>query len=472
MASGTNYGSLPFKEAIDAFKNKLNIPTERWADVWRDGHNSSFMVAGALKDDLLNDFRKAVNSAIAEGKSIGWFKKEFNTIVAKHGWSHTGGASWRSSIIYQTNMRQSHNAGRYQQLQSFEFWQYKHGDSAQPRAHHLAWHNTVLPKDDPWWSIHFPQNGWGCRCRVIGLSKATMQRRGITPSERPNDGTHDWTDKATGEVHEIPNGIDPGFDYAPQKPTIKQRQKKQQTAKAEIFKPPQRIAPTALSTVKGADVHSLNAKLAEFKTAKPQFDLLGQFLTKHEIKTLFVKASEMIPRSKASRKINDAVMAYLPDTVKKYGHNNYSYRAKIGSMPNGWTSAELNHITVKLESNARFKKVNVSELINAVEIAILQGKDNVPRTLSAIIRHWGESGHSGGAIITWLHELGHQVHFKAGSPKPPMDRSISLTRYGSDLDVEWHAEHFAAWMLNREALARWNNDIAVYFDNLMKKALQ
>lgn len=209
-----NYGSLPFKEAIDFFKQKLNLPTETWQDIWQGSHSKAFVVAGAMKHDLLVDLRAAVNGAISDGKSLTWFKKEFNNIAAKHGWKYNGEAGWRAKVIYQTNMRQAHNAGRYQQLQSFEFWQYKHGDSVNPREHHLRWHDTILPKDDPWWSIHFPQNGWGCRCRVIGLREKTMKRRGLNTSQRPSDGTREWLNKSTGEVENIPNGIDAGFDYS------------------------------------------------------------------------------------------------------------------------------------------------------------------------------------------------------------------------------------------------------------------
>ena len=53
------YGSLPFKEAIAFFRQKLDMPSERWADVWRDAHNRAFMVAGATKTDLLADLRGA-----------------------------------------------------------------------------------------------------------------------------------------------------------------------------------------------------------------------------------------------------------------------------------------------------------------------------------------------------------------------------------------------------------------------------
>ena len=28
-----------------------------------------------------------------------------------------------------------------------------------------GWDGTVLPLDDPWWSSHSPQNGWGCKCK-------------------------------------------------------------------------------------------------------------------------------------------------------------------------------------------------------------------------------------------------------------------------------------------------------------------
>ncbi|MGT4071588.1 UNVERIFIED_CONTAM: F protein, partial [Aeromonas hydrophila] len=61
------YGSLPFEEAIAFFRQKLDMPSERWADVWRDAHNRAFIVAGATKTDLLADLRGAVDKAISEG---------------------------------------------------------------------------------------------------------------------------------------------------------------------------------------------------------------------------------------------------------------------------------------------------------------------------------------------------------------------------------------------------------------------
>ncbi|OUR89891.1 hypothetical protein A9Q81_20755 [Gammaproteobacteria bacterium 42_54_T18] len=468
MPASARYGSLPFKEAISFFQNKLNMPSERWLDVWRDGHNSGFMVAGALKDDLLNDFRKAVDSAIAEGKSIGWFKKEFKTIVAKHGWSHTGEANWRAKVIYDTNMRQSYNAGRFEQLQHFEFWEYQHGDSMHPRPMHLSWHGTVLPKAHDFWQTHFPQNGWGCKCKVRGRTANQLERQGKKVKLPPKAEITEWTDKATGEVHKIPKGIDPGFDYAPQKIVVKQQQKKLSVEKAKPFEPPQRIAPTAFSTVKGADVHSLNTKLTDFKTAKPQFEQLNQFLVKHDVKTLLIKQSEMGFANKASKNLLPQVMGYL----KVGGYSRAYYTINNAKRCNGFTSKSFSHVVVKVKSTTQFTKVKTNELINAVEGAILQKQAGKTEwSLSHIVRTYADSAEHGGAIVTWLHELGHQVHFKAGSKSPPVSLSHSISRYGSTNSYEWHAEHFAAWLLNREALAQWDNTVAEYFDKLMAGVL-
>ncbi|WP_299494942.1 phage minor head protein [uncultured Shewanella sp.] len=215
------YGSQFFIQAIAFFRAKLNLPTAQWDDLWRAAHNRAFVVAGAMEASLLTDLREAVDSAISQGKSISWFQREFKSIVAKNGWSHTGKSDWRANIIYSTNVRQSYNAGRYEQLQSFDYWEYQHGDSRYPRELHLKWHGTVLPKDDPWWLTHFPSNGWGCKCRVRGRSRQALKRLGLQVNDAPVIEYRDWLNKKTGEVHKVPKGIDPSFDYAPKRGDLK-----------------------------------------------------------------------------------------------------------------------------------------------------------------------------------------------------------------------------------------------------------
>ncbi|WP_133182320.1 PBECR2 nuclease fold domain-containing protein [Shewanella decolorationis] len=209
------YGGVQFQQAIDFFRQKLNMPTQAWDDLWGGMHSRAFVVAGAQKAELLTDLRQSVDKAISEGMSLNEFKKQFKTIVAKHGWDHTGNADWRAQIIYDTNMRQSYNAGRWDQLQQFPYWQYKHGHSATPRQDHLRWHDMVLPASSPWWTTHFPQNGWGCTCSVRGMTEGQLKRQGLSVSQLPADESYEWVNPKTGEVLKVPKGIDPGFDYSP-----------------------------------------------------------------------------------------------------------------------------------------------------------------------------------------------------------------------------------------------------------------
>ena len=219
------YGSLPFEEQIAFFRAKRGMLTESWLDVFGAEHDVGFMVAGANRDALLADLRDAIDEAIADGATLAEFRKNFDAIVAKHGWAYQGGRNWRSRVIYETNLRQSYNAGRWNQLQQLKrvrpYWQYNHSDAVMhPRPMHLAWDGLVLHADDPWWHTHFPANGWGCQCYVQALSERDVRRLGKTgPDKAPPIKWDTVTigQRSPGGPRQVqtPQGIDPGFGYAP-----------------------------------------------------------------------------------------------------------------------------------------------------------------------------------------------------------------------------------------------------------------
>jgi hypothetical protein len=468
MPNNIHYGSLPFNEQIDFFKQKLNMPSERWTDIWQTGHNSAFSVAGAMKDDLLNDFRRAVDAAINDGKSITWFKKEFNNIVAKHGWSHTGKTNWRARVIYNTNMRQSYNAGRYEQLQRFAYWRYAHGDSRYPRELHLKWHNTILTKDDPWWETHFPANGWGCKCRVYGVSEHEFNRLGLNASPRPDDGSREWLDKHSGEVHQVPKGIDPGFDYAPKRSENLLKQQALAATKT-VYQAPERIVPNSFSTVKGVSNDSLNTVLQAIKqtSSAPQIAQLGQFLDKYQIKSVFIKQAEMGLNNSGAKAIEQAIKDYLP--ASQYATRQL-YTSRRYKRSWGFTAEVYDHVNVKVMANTNLAAADVNELRQIAALAIEYQRRGQPKhSISSVAREFAQGKGNTGTVITWLHEIGHQLHFKAGSPSIPY--RVGITRYSGQDKYEWHAEHFTAWVLNRNALVEFNADIAAYFDALMVKVL-
>ena len=84
------------------------------------------------------------------------------------------------------------------------------------RPLHRSWHGTILPMDHPWWKTHYPPNGWRCRCDAVAISKDDLEENGWQVTDVPADGAPvTWVNPATGEVMEVPAGIDPGWAYNP-----------------------------------------------------------------------------------------------------------------------------------------------------------------------------------------------------------------------------------------------------------------
>jgi hypothetical protein len=115
-------------------------------------------------------------------------------------------------VIYYTNLRTAYQAGRYQQMTDPDvlayrpYWRYRHCDSVHPRLVHLGWDGMVLNADDPWWSSHYPPNGWGCKCFIEPLSRRDLARAG---KDGPDQAPPAAIDPKTG----MPIGIDKGWDY-------------------------------------------------------------------------------------------------------------------------------------------------------------------------------------------------------------------------------------------------------------------
>jgi len=215
-------GTQPFNEQVEFFRQKTNLGTEAWTDLWQQEHDRAFVVAGAMKKDLVADLRNAVDSAIAEGTTLEQFRKDFDKTVAKHGWQYKGGRGWRTRVIYETNLRTSYAAGRRAQREETKqdrpYWRYRHSAASEnPRDEHLSWDGLTLSADDAWWDTHDPPNGWGCKCYV-----ETLRREDVPdgPDEAPEVRTRTVTVGENGpspRTVEVPEGIDPGFAYPPGK---------------------------------------------------------------------------------------------------------------------------------------------------------------------------------------------------------------------------------------------------------------
>ena len=299
------FPSEPPPEVLAFFKNKKLKPSFSWMDVWKYEHQTVFTVAKAMKLDILQDIRDGVLKAVKEGQTLQQFRKELTPLLQKKGWwgikdmtdPVTGktelaqlGSPHRLRIIYDTNLRTARAAGQWDRIQrtkkSLPYLLYELGPSKEHRKEHTQWQGLLLPADDPFWNTHYPQNGWGCKCRVRQVSKGEYDRiKGKHGLKAPEIQTREWTNKRTGEIMDVPKGVDPGWDYNPGKGRLTQV-KKQLKTKEQQFKKAQKTplpdlsikAPAPFSTVKNVNGEQVNQILNGLGTAQSRKLVWNDFL--------------------------------------------------------------------------------------------------------------------------------------------------------------------------------------------------
>lgn len=227
--------ALEPQRALEFFRKKGLRASFAWQDVMHAEHDANFVVAKMMDLDLLADVRDAVDRALTQGKTFQQFREELEPELVRRGWwgraemadPATGevrdvqlGSPRRLRTIYDTNLRTSYAAGHWAKIQegksSAPYLMYDAVDDNRTRPEHAAWDGKVLPADDPWWKTHYPPNGWNCRCTVVQLSRDQVRRLGLeVADEAPPSPEREWINPRSGEVEQVPVGVDPGWAYTP-----------------------------------------------------------------------------------------------------------------------------------------------------------------------------------------------------------------------------------------------------------------
>lgn len=254
-------------EAITFFRQKANKGTRQWGELAAEAHARQFAVAGATSNALLNDVKSAINKALTDGTTLSEFRKDFDLIVEKHGWSYKGNRAWRSEIIYRTNLSSAYAAGRYRKMTSpealeiFPYWRYVHNVSLHPRIVHEAWGGIILRADNPWWNTHFAPNGWGCNCEIQPVSRRKMARNGWKEGKAPEIVTRPWVNPATGRTEQVPTGISPGFQTNPGKVWMDAEARRAEVALKPVTaidgKPPAAAPPEVRRSIQKKEIRKL-----------------------------------------------------------------------------------------------------------------------------------------------------------------------------------------------------------------------
>lgn len=222
--------SLAPKDAVEFFRSKGYKITFDYRDMEPEDHSYGFTVAKAMRQDILQDIRTAMDDAIANGTTLETFKSSLKPTLQEKGWwgrkemldPKTGelkevqlGSSRRLQTIFDTNMRTAYASGRWEQVQRTKktqpYLRYVCIIDSNTRASHRQFHNIVKHADDPFWDQHYPPNDWGCRCTVQQLSERDVIRLGLSITKTQPMPPKNWIDKRNGRILQIPQGIAPSF---------------------------------------------------------------------------------------------------------------------------------------------------------------------------------------------------------------------------------------------------------------------
>lgn len=235
MAERNRGGPPP--EAVSYLEGKGFKQSFHWQDTWGEEHAHNFTVAKAMEMDVLHALREETNGAVIKGLPFEQFSKQLTPRLQALGWwgkkemtdPLTGeivkaqlGSPRRLQIIYWANTRTAYAAGQWERAQrtkgGLPFFVYELGPSERHRPHHEALANapTILPVDHSFWDSHYPPNGWGCKCRLRQITRYEAQSLG-GESPEPEIKYEDFRNKRTGEVSQIPVGVDPGWHTNPGK---------------------------------------------------------------------------------------------------------------------------------------------------------------------------------------------------------------------------------------------------------------
>ena len=193
---------LPPEEAIAYLESKGIKVSWRWKDVVDEAAQQSFTVAKAMKMDILQDIRGAVDAALKNGETFTSFQQKIAPTLRAKGWwgkdenGNQLGSPHRLKTIYRTNMQGSYNAGRWKEQQEsakdYPWLQYVAVLDGSTRETHAAMDGFIARADDPVWNTIYPPNGYNCRCRVENISaEEAAEAGGASPKSKIPPGFPD-----------------------------------------------------------------------------------------------------------------------------------------------------------------------------------------------------------------------------------------------------------------------------------------
>ena len=124
----------------------------------------------------------------------------------------------KASDAFDTNIRLAYSAGRFKRAEQDEDaskYVLRTMRDKRVRPTHRKLEGVTLPRDDAFWTTHWPPMGYRCRCKAYPVTDEDIQQlkdAGVRVIEKaPPEKTAAYINKYTGQKEKVPASIDPGW---------------------------------------------------------------------------------------------------------------------------------------------------------------------------------------------------------------------------------------------------------------------
>ena len=168
---------VPFKDAIASAKaRKVVLPDIYYGALQGDARARAFSVVTAATVGQLQEVLDSLTRELEAGGSLQtWRGKVEDGLVPLEL------PRYRLDNIFRTNVQGAYAAGRYKaQVDSADlrpFLMYDAINDSRTRPAHAALDNAIFPIGDPFWTTHYPPNGYQCRCGTTSLTESQAKAR-------------------------------------------------------------------------------------------------------------------------------------------------------------------------------------------------------------------------------------------------------------------------------------------------------
>jgi len=165
---------------------------EQWSVIGPDEYARAFMVAGLVKQDMIETVHDALIEAYQNKTGGEAFADLLTPVLREQGFlgGSTAKIGERLQLVFDTNLSVAQGAGSWRRSQRVKavlpFLRYQAVLDGRVRRTHAAMHGVIRPVDDPVWDRWYPPCGFRCRCIARGVTNGQLARFGGITETLPN----------------------------------------------------------------------------------------------------------------------------------------------------------------------------------------------------------------------------------------------------------------------------------------------